>query len=252
LLKHISRYWTSGAADYNKAVQTQVRSRRTVQIWKSLLQEGLDDKMPQRILDVGTGPGFFSLLLAEMGHDPTAVDASPGMVETAARNFKKAGLDIRVYEGDAAHLQLEDNESYDAVVCRDVVWTLPDPAGAYREWFRVLKPGGRLIVFDGNYLYERPHGFLYRVWYGLAWLLILLTERRIKKQTGKDEPVLKQLPFVQVLRPEADEEVLQQAGFTIDIVRRNFIPGYKRSLSYLKYGYQTGVRFMIAARKELE
>lgn len=64
---------------------------------------------------------IFSLLLAEMGHHLTAVDASPGMVDTAARNFKAAGLDIQVYEGDAAHLEREEDESYDAVVSRDVV-----------------------------------------------------------------------------------------------------------------------------------
>ncbi|MEK8131665.1 methyltransferase domain-containing protein [Paenibacillus filicis] len=100
-LKDISRYWTSSSAGYNKVVQTQVRSRKTVQLWKSLLLEGLGTKRSQRVLDVGTGPGFFSLLLSEMGHHPTAVDASPGMVETAARNFLEAGLDIPVYEGDA-------------------------------------------------------------------------------------------------------------------------------------------------------
>ncbi|CAH8712830.1 methyltransferase domain-containing protein [Paenibacillus thiaminolyticus] len=249
MLQEISRYWTSGAAGYNKVVQAQFRSRRTVERWKALLQEGLSEHKPQRILDAGTGPGFFSLLLAEMGHHLTAVDASPGMVDTAARNFKAAGLDIQVYEGDAAHLEREEDESYDAVVSRDVVWTLPDPAGAYNEWFRVLGPGGRLLLFDGNYLYQKQRGLRYLLRRAMAWMLILLTERRISTRASHDERALERLPFVQAARPEADIEALEQAGFTIDIVRTDYFPGYKQSLQYWKYGYQTDVRFMIVARK---
>ncbi|MEK8131666.1 methyltransferase domain-containing protein [Paenibacillus filicis] len=148
-------------------------------------------------------------------------------------------------------MHAERDASLDAVVCRDVVWTLPDPARAYAEWFRVLKPGGTLVVFDGDYLYKEPEGLLYRLWYALSWTLILLTEWRVRRRTSKDQPALGELPFVQVLRPEADETALRQAGFTIREIRRNFIPGYKWSLNYLKYGCQTGVRFMIIAKKEL-
>ncbi|MFB9275874.1 class I SAM-dependent methyltransferase [Cohnella cellulosilytica] len=248
-LKEISRYWTSGAAAYDKVVRSQIRSRRTVRMWEALLREGLGARPGQKVLDVGTGPGFFSLLLARMGHRPTAVDASPGMVETAARNFKEAGADVRVYEGDAANLPREEDDTYDAVVCRDVVWTLPDPVGAYREWFRVLKPGGRLVVFDGNYLFELPSGWKYRLWYALAWTLILLTERRARRRSDETEPSLKELPFVRVLRPEADEATLRGIGYHVEEIRRNYMSGYKRTLQHLKYGHLTGVRFRIIASK---
>lgn len=42
-------------------------------------------------------------------------------------------------------------ESFDVVLSRNLTWTLPEPEKAYREWFRVLKPGGWLLNFDADY-----------------------------------------------------------------------------------------------------
>ncbi|MCM3274023.1 class I SAM-dependent methyltransferase [Paenibacillus elgii] len=253
MLKDISNYWTSGSGSYDKAVKAQFRSRRTVSMWTSLLNEGLGGRKGQAVLDMGTGPGFFSILLSRMGHRVTAVDASQGMIETAARNFRAAGADVKAYLGDAAHLHAEKDNSFDAVVCRDVVWTLPDPYRAYAEWYRILKPGGTLIVFDGNYLYrkepKRPALFN-KLWYALGWTLILLTELRVRSRSDQDKELLGKLPFVQVLRPEADQEALQRAGFRIQEIRHNFTSGYKMTMQHLKYGYQSDRRFMIKAKKE--
>ncbi|WP_025845626.1 class I SAM-dependent methyltransferase [Paenibacillus ehimensis] len=252
MLKDISNYWTSSSGSYDKAVKAQFRSRRTVAMWTSLLSEGLGGREGQAVLDMGTGPGFFSILLSRMGHRVTAIDASQGMIETASRNFKAAGVNVKVYVGDAAHLHAEKDNTFDAVVCRDVVWTLPDPYGAYAEWYRILKPGGTLIVFDGNYLYRKkqekqtPFNML---WHALGWTLILLTEMRVRRRSDQDKELLGQLPFVQVMRPEADQEALQQAGFRIQEIRRNFTSGYKMTMQHLKYGYESDRRFMILAKK---
>ncbi len=43
------------------------------------------------------------------------------------------------------------NESFDAVISRNLTWNLPHPDKAYREWLRVLKPGGLLLNFDANW-----------------------------------------------------------------------------------------------------
>ncbi|MCP1310751.1 class I SAM-dependent methyltransferase [Paenibacillus tyrfis] len=253
MLKDISKYWTSSSDGYDKAVKAQFRSRRTVSMWTSLLNEGLGGREGQTVLDMGTGPGFFSILLSKMGHRVTAVDASQGMIETASRNFKASGVDVKAYLGDAARLHAEKDNAFDAVVCRDVVWTLPDPYGAYAEWYRVLKPGGTLIVFDGNYLYreepEKPAPFN-KLWYALGWTLILLTELRVRSRSDREKELLGKLPFVQVLRPEADQEALQRAGFRIQEIRRDFTSGYKMTMQHLKYGYQSERRFMIIAKKE--
>ncbi|WP_245864432.1 class I SAM-dependent methyltransferase [Paenibacillus donghaensis] len=250
MLKEISKYWTSSSEGYDKVIRTQFRSKKTVNLWKQLLIKGMGVKPRQKVLDVGTGPGFFSILLSQMGHLPTAVDASQGMIERASRNFDRYGYKVRAYVGDAADLSAESDSSFDVVVCRDVVWTLPDPQQAYAEWYRVLKPGGTLIIFDGNYMYKESRTIFRRLWYALSWTLILLTEKRIRQRSGKDKSLLSELPFVNVLRPEADEKALIHAGFHSLEVQRNFIPARTMPLNYMKYGYQNVHRFMIIAKKE--
>ena len=46
---------------------------------------------------------------------------------------------------------MEPDESYDAIVCRHLVWTLTTPEQAFAEWHRMLKPGGALLFFDGDW-----------------------------------------------------------------------------------------------------
>ncbi|MDO3410327.1 methyltransferase domain-containing protein [Saccharibacillus sp. CPCC 101409] len=249
-LEAVSKYWTSGADGYDKVIHTQFRSRREVAFWQKRLSEGLGERTAQRVLDVGTGPGFFSILLSRMGHRPEAVDASPGMVERAKRNFAEFGFpEIPVNLADASDLRAIPADSFDAVVCRDVVWTLPDPHRAYAEWLRVLKPGGRLIVFDGNYLYEEDRSLGMKLRYGVSWLLILATERRMRRRESRKVGVLDDLPFVQVRRPDADKEALAQAGFEPPSVRTDHMSARELPLHHLKYGFLNGTRFMIVAGK---
>ncbi|MFC3745598.1 class I SAM-dependent methyltransferase [Paenibacillus sp. GCM10012306] len=250
MLKEISKYWTVSSEGYDKVIRAQFRSPKAVTIWKELLIEGLQGRQKQRVLDVGTGPGFFSLLLSQMGHQPTAVDASPGMIERAMANFDRFGYKVPAFVGDAANLERIADNSFDAVVCRDVVWTLPEPQQAYAEWHRILKPGGVLIVFDGNYLYQEKHSLFHKLWYALSWTLILLTEKRVRRRSSDDTDLLRELPFVNVLRPEADEAALRLAGFKRIGIRRNFIPARRQPLHHLKYGVQNVQRFMITATKE--
>ncbi|OWR30021.1 SAM-dependent methyltransferase [Saccharibacillus sp. O23] len=249
-LEPISKYWTSSADGYDKVIHNQFRSRREVAFWKKRLAEGLADQASQRVLDVGTGPGFFSILLAQLGHRPEAVDASPGMVKRAEQNIRRFGFpDVPVDLADASDLRGIESDRFDAVVCRDVVWTLPEPERAYAEWYRVLKPGGRLVVFDGNYLYEENRSLNYKIRYMFSWLLILATERRMRRRESRKIGVLDDLPFVQVLRPEEDERVLGEIGFDMAKIRRDHMSARELPMHHLKYGFMNGTRFMIVAVK---
>ena len=66
--------------------------------------------------------------------------------ETAARE----GVSARFLRMDAQATDFPDGH-FDAVVTRNLTWTLPNPEKAYREWFRVLRPGGVLLNFDAAY-----------------------------------------------------------------------------------------------------
>ena len=80
-------------------------------------------------------------MLSELGHDVTGVDFSDEMLGAARRNAKTYGLDVDFKKGDAESLPFE-NSTFDAVVNRYVLWTVPGPERALKEWTRVLKPGG--------------------------------------------------------------------------------------------------------------
>ena len=249
MLKSISAYWTSSAASYNQVIRNQFGSPRTVAFWQSLLAAELGDRAGQQVLDVGTGPGFFSILLSRMGHRVTAIDASEGMIQRAQSNFREYGCSVHAYVGDAADLSSEADDSYDVIVSRDVVWTLPDPERAYAEWHRILKPGGKLIIFDGNYLYQNWRTPIRTLWMGLSWLLILVTEKRIRRRSKQDEGLLQELPYTQVLRPDADKQALAAAGFQGVYIQRGFMPATAMPMHYLKYGHQNANRFKIIAVK---
>ena len=101
-------------------------------------------------MDVGTGAGFFAAILSQLGHKVTGVDMSGKMIDEAKRNLRELNLDAEFLKMDAQNLDFAD-ESFDAIVTRNLTWTLPDVMQGYREWKRVLKSGGVLINFDSDY-----------------------------------------------------------------------------------------------------
>jgi SAM-dependent methyltransferase len=103
---------------------------------------------PSRVLDLGCGTGSLALLAAEAGHEVTAVDLSPRMAERA--RAKLAGTTARVLVGDAARPPVEAG-AFDVVLVRHLVWTLPDPVNTLRDWARLLRPGGRLVLIEGRW-----------------------------------------------------------------------------------------------------
>ena len=219
LKNDIHDYWTNRARGYSEYNQQEMAdARRTM--WRDKLLRLLEGQFPNRkheeirILDVGTGPGFFAILLAEAGYQVTAVDYTEEMLKEARQNAGELAEKIQWRVGDAQELELE-SESFDAVVTRNVTWNLPDPAKAYREWNRVLKKGGVLYNFDAD-------------WYGH----LFNEEKREgyekdRQQTedqnvedyykGTDiekmEEIARQVPLSQLKRPEWDIEAMKKAGF---------------------------------------
>src|ERR1700687_952947 len=103
---------------------------------------------PLDALDAGCGTGFLSLELAARGHRVSGIDFAPAMLAAARRKAAAQRLSVRFEEGDAEQLPFAPG-SFDLVISRHVLWTLPHPEAAIDEWIRVLATGGRLGIVDG-------------------------------------------------------------------------------------------------------
>ncbi|HYL39916.1 MAG TPA: class I SAM-dependent methyltransferase [Candidatus Binatus sp.] len=113
------------------------------------------------VLEVGCGPGHLAQRLAERGFEVTGLDLDPAMVERARRaaaalGLQGAGVDAAPVPafvvGDVASLPFDDG-SFDAVVSTLSMHHWDDAVVGIREIVRVLKPGGRALVWD-----LRPRG----------------------------------------------------------------------------------------------
>ena len=159
--------------------------------WRRSLQEEFGAER-LKILDVGAGNGSLSLLFAEMGHDVVGIDISEGMLSVAKKKAKERGVDPDLRIGDAESLDFGD-ESYDAVVSRIVLWTLPNPEKAISEWMRVLKPGGRVYTFEIDSSGRSKSGWIKR---NLGLFLITLSERKNAwKRSNYSKEVAEKLPL---------------------------------------------------------
>jgi SAM-dependent methyltransferase len=140
--------WDAEAEAFDEAADHGLRDPAVRAAWRSLLVS-LVPAAPARVADLGCGTGTLSLLLADEGHAVDGVDFSPAMV-TRARAKAEGRRDVRFVVGDAAAPAL-DRAAYDVVLCRHVLWALPDPAAALRRWVDLLAPGGRLVLVEGRW-----------------------------------------------------------------------------------------------------
>jgi len=134
--------WDRKAANYDASPAHNPTSEVELAAWRAATRSLLPPP-PARVLDVGAGTGFVSLLLAQQGYAVTALDSSTQMLARLKQKAFQAGLTVRVVEGDAADPPKED---FQAVVERHVLWTLPDPRTALEAW-RAAAPTGRLVLF---------------------------------------------------------------------------------------------------------
>ena len=145
----IERYWDLRSSEFSKVRRTELASQDAA-LWLKLIEKHLPPEAPLKILDAGTGAGFFAIILSRMGHDVTGIDMSEEMVHEARKNTLQANCHAVFCKMNAQALVFPD-ESFDAVISRNLTWTLPDVMQAYREWKRVLKSGGMLLNFDSDY-----------------------------------------------------------------------------------------------------
>lgn len=149
--EEIADYWNSRGGVYDTQPGHGLKSKEEKEEWLKFLKNVMPEGC-KRVLDVGAGTGFLTLLLAELGYSVKSIDLSEGMQADAKRKAIESNLTDRI-EFDIADAEKtgEDDESFDAVVNRHLLWTLPHPKEAVDEWLRVVRPGGKVIVIDGDW-----------------------------------------------------------------------------------------------------
>ena len=211
-------YWTDRASGYSKVNQVELETDQR-QKWSDCLNAEILRQFPGaaadrlRVLEIGTGPGFFAILLCELRYDVTAIDLTPAMLEEAKKNAGEKVADIQFMEMNAEALTFED-ASFDIVISRNLTWNLPNPDAAYAEWARVLKPGGLLLNFDANwyaYLFDEKARAAYNqdrinsaeqgVW-----------DQNVGENFDVMEDIARRVPLSNIRRPAWDIAKLQSLG----------------------------------------
>jgi 2-polyprenyl-3-methyl-5-hydroxy-6-metoxy-1,4-benzoquinol methylase len=139
-----------GAQDYAAYLETPEGRLRTDLAFANL-QEFLPTPQamkPMYVLDVGCGTGSTAVRLARLGFHVTQLDSSPAMLDIARRTAEEAGVTNRVtlQHGDAAQLtNLFSAESFDVVLCHNILEYADDPAAVLRGAARALRGSSAIL-----------------------------------------------------------------------------------------------------------
>jgi ubiquinone/menaquinone biosynthesis C-methylase UbiE len=145
----VRREWDAQAATFDLETDHGLLDPVTRDAWWQFL-ESVMPAAPARVADLGCGTGSVSVLLAQHGYDVTGVDLSPRMVDQAVAKAAATDVACTFLVGDASSPSLTPG-SFDLVVCRHVLWALPDPGAALERWVDLVSPGGRLVLIEGRW-----------------------------------------------------------------------------------------------------
>lgn len=218
ILQENLHYWTRRAASYSAVNQAELADSHRYS-WSEELCRQIDARFPQkrrediRVLEVGTGPGFFAILLAEAGYAVTAIDLTPNMLAEARKNAGELANKIDFREMNAEALQFAD-AAFHAVISRNLTWNLPHPELAYAEWCRVLAPGGLLLNFDANW---------YTYLFDASAMEAYCQDRQNSAELGLGdlnigenfdvmEDIARRVPLSAIKRPDWDADILSGLG----------------------------------------
>lgn len=207
--EHYDSKW---GINYGEVGQAQVAGK----LRKAL---GHEPRRYRRALEIGAGTGYFSLNLLRAGvvGEAVATDISPGMLRKLEHSAEELGLRVETAACEAAELPFED-DSFDLVFGHAVLHHLPDLEGAFREFRRVLRPGG-VVAFCGepSYYGDRVAAWPKRGASALAplWRALMgAGPRPSNNGNGRsEEDRLEQLVDVHAFTPAELMSHAQAAGF---------------------------------------
>jgi 2-polyprenyl-3-methyl-5-hydroxy-6-metoxy-1,4-benzoquinol methylase len=146
-LQEARQYWDNEADKFDNEPDHGLRTPVLLEAWTNLLANSLPSP-PASVLDIGCGTGSLSLVLAGLNYEVTGVDLSEAMIARAKAKMKAAGYSIPFKVMDAFNPDFSPQQ-FDVIVCRHLLWALPDPALVLQRWSKMLVPEGRLVLIEG-------------------------------------------------------------------------------------------------------
>jgi len=145
----------------NWSMEKKKEWQKNAEFWIKIIRKGLDpyrlkvtnkailellkgDKQ-LRILDAGCGEGYLARTLAKLGHKVWAIDFCPGLIKAAERLEKKELLGVKYFLEDFRKTHFL-NSSFDVVFSHQTINEVGNPKKALREFYRILKKRGRVIL----------------------------------------------------------------------------------------------------------
>ncbi|MGV3539664.1 MAG: bifunctional demethylmenaquinone methyltransferase/2-methoxy-6-polyprenyl-1,4-benzoquinol methylase UbiE [Rufibacter sp.] len=157
--------------------------------WRKKAISLLEQKPPQLLLDIATGTGDFALeALRLKPKQIIGIDISEGMLEIGRQKIQKRGLEnvIQLQVGDSENIQFPDNH-FDAITVAFGVRNFENLEKGLSEMYRVLKPGGRVVVLE----FSKPQSFPMKQAYNFYFKHILPV---FGKMISKDNTAYTYLP----------------------------------------------------------
>ncbi|POO55772.1 MULTISPECIES: class I SAM-dependent methyltransferase [Agrobacterium] len=215
LRDEIKAYWSIRAATFDLSPGHEIFSEEERAAWHRLVEKHIGRGEGKSALDLASGTGVISHLMDDLGYRVTGLDWAEPMLERAKAKAKSRNRAISFHMGDAENT-MEPDGAYDVIINRHLVWTLVDPKAAFREWLRVLKPGGKVLIVDGDFVNV---SFAEKMLKSLAnWL----QKRGILKADplhapaelmGQHNSILSRVYFSHGARADAVASMLRETGF---------------------------------------
>jgi demethylmenaquinone methyltransferase/2-methoxy-6-polyprenyl-1,4-benzoquinol methylase len=152
----VSAMFDDVAASYDKT--NDLLSFGQARLWRRAVRKAISPKAPDRILDIAAGTGTSSMALLAEGVSVVAADFSNGMLDEGRKRYPK----LEFVFADAMKLPFKDQE-FDVVTMSFGLRNVENHNVALKEFFRVLKPGGRLVICEFSHV-GGVFGPLYRLY----------------------------------------------------------------------------------------